>query len=349
MPLARPYVRSLTALLVLTPLLTLAQTPEPHAVPAPPPAPLVLDVTVTTKAGVAVPNLKPSNFTVLDDKLPAPILAFHPVDASREPLYVIIVLDAVNTGYQEVSYERIQLAKFLSSTDGHLAYPTSLAILTDKGIELEPNFTQDGNSIRSALENEVVGLRTINRSTGFYGATDRLDISLNGLSELATHITSVPGRKLVLFLSPGWPILSGPDVTLSTKQQQGIFQQSLRFTNLLHTSRITLYAIDPYGAAENLERAFYYQSFLNGLRKPSDAALGNLSLQVLAEQSGGLVLNSTGISQLLDRCIAENSTYYRIAIARPAATHPDDYKPIQIKLSDLNLTARTSSGVYVQP
>jgi VWFA-related protein len=334
----------LSPILLAATLFASAQTPAASTA-----APLLLDVTVTNKAGAAVPNLKASDFTVLADKLPTPIVAFHAVDTSREPLSIVIVLDAVNTGYQEVSYERIELSKFLSASEGHLAHPTTLAVLTDKGVQLHNSFTQDGNALRSSLDNYAVSLRTINRSTGFYGASERVDISLNGLSELATQLGKSPGRKLILFLSPGWPLLSGPSVLLSNKQQQDIFAQSLRFATLLHTSRIALYDIDPYGAAENLERVFYYQSFLNGLRKPSDAALGDLSLQVIATQSGGLVLNSTGVSQLLERCIAENSTYYRIAIATPPATHPNDYKSIQVKLADPNLTAHTSTGVYVQP
>jgi VWFA-related protein len=335
-----------TAVFLFTPLLALSQTPATTPAKS---SDLILDVTVTNKSGEAVPNLKSSEFTVLTDKTPAPILAFHPVDTSREPLSVVIVLDAVNTGFQEVSYERIQISKFLSASDGRLAHPTTLAVLTDKGIDLHDAFTQNGSSLSASLEQDVIGLRAINRSTGFYGADDRLGISLTGLSALATDLAKVPGRKLVLFVSPGWPILSGPEVLLSNKQQHDIFAQDIRLTNLLRTARIALYDIDPYGAAENLDRVFYYQSFLNGLRKPSDAALGNLSLQVLAAQSGGLVLNSTGIAQLLQRCIAENSTYYRIAIATPPATHPDDYQSIQIKLSDPGLTAETSAGIYLQP
>jgi VWFA-related protein len=324
-------------------LLASAQAPSTK------PAPLTLDITVTNKSGAAIPNLQQSDFTILVNKLPQPILAFHPVDTTKEPLSVILVLDAVNTSYQEIAFERGQLETFLSAADGQLAHPTTIAILTDKGIQVSDGFTRDGRVLRDGLDKQVVALRTITRSSGFYGAQERVSVSLNGLDQLVTHESAIPGRKLILFLSPGWPLLSGAEVDLDGRQQQRVYRQVVQLSGLLRSSRVALYALNPYGASENLERVLYYQSFLDGLRKPSDAALGDLSLQVLAIQSGGLALNSTGLTQLIERCIAENSTYYRIAIAAPTGEHPDDYKSLQVQLSSPALTAHTSTGVYVQP
>ena len=37
---------------------------------------------------------------------------------------------------------------------------------------------------------------------------------------------------------------------------------------------------------------FLYQDYVKGVSKPSQAVIGDLSLQALAEQTGGMALNS---------------------------------------------------------
>ena len=58
----------------------------------------------------------------------------------------------------------------------------------------------------------------------------------------------------------------------------------------LRQARITLYSVDPLVSNQGVGRTSYYQEFLKGVSKPSQVNVGNLSLQVLAVQSGGLAL-----------------------------------------------------------
>ena len=325
-----------------------AQPPRPAIQPLP--NRIRLDVVVTPKSGSPVVGLQAQDFTVLDNHVAQKIESFQPIGSTRDPIEVILLIDAVNSTVRNVAYQRQQIDKFLQENQGHLAHPISIAVLTDTGTELAQGFSTDGNAISDALDHETIGLREIRRNSGFWGADDRIDISLQGLQLLTTKMAQLPGRKIILWISPGWPYLSGPEVDLDRKQQQQIYSQVVQLSTSLRQDNITLYSVDPLGAEEGVGWEFYYEQFLKGLSKPSQAQLGNLSLQVLAIQSGGLALNaSNDIAGHLDRCMKELDNYYELTFTPPPAEHPGEYHQLDIKLNQPGLKAHTRAGYYSQP
>lgn len=309
---------------------------------------IYLDVVVTPRSGSPVAALEKQDFTLLDNKTVQPITSFRAF-GKEAPVEVILVIDAVNTNYTTVAYARGQIENFLKANGGKLAHPTALAVFTDSGVKLQDNFSTDGNAVSAAFENYVVSLRSITRSAGFYGATDRLQLSLNALNSLAGREAHRPGRKLVLWISPGWPLLSGPGVQLDAKEEKQIFSEIVGMSTQLRQAGITLYSIDPHGAEDIGIRTFYYQTFLKGVTKPSQVQIGNLGLQVLAVQSGGLALNSSNdTASLLKTCIADTDAYYEISFDPPRG-EPDEYHSIQVRVNKAGLTARTRTGYYSQP
>ena len=113
---------------------------------------------------------------------------------------------------------------------------------------------------------------------------------------------------------------------------------------------MTLYNVNPIGAGESVFRGTYYEEFLKGVSKPSQVNLGNLGLQVLAIQSGGLALDfNNDLPALLQHCMSDVAPYYEISFAAPAADRPDEYHRIEIKVAKPGLIARTNQGYYGQP
>jgi len=309
-----------------------------------------LDVVVTPKSGPPVADLQQQDFTVLDNNSPQAIIAFAAVTGRQAPVEVIIVIDAINIDAREIGYERIQIDKFLRGEGGHLAYPVAIVVATDTGAKLAENFSSDGNALGAAMDRDQIGLRDIGRSAGFYGASERLQYSLGALNQLITTEAPRPGRKILLWVSPGWPILSGPNVELDAKQQDQIFGQIVALSTQLRQARITLYSVNPLGAGESVFRGTYYEEFVKGVSKPSQVNLGNLALQVLALQSGGLELDyNNDLAGLLQKCVSDAAPFYEISFAAPAAERPDEYHRIEIKLAKPGLTARTRQGYYAQP
>jgi VWFA-related protein len=319
-------------------------------VPQPDTQQMKLDVVVTAKNGGApVPDLGRGDFTVLDNKVVQPVISFQALGGNEVPTEVILVIDAVNTSYSTIEYERGEIAKFLRANGGHLAHPTSLAVVTDTGTQIQEGFSTDGDALSDSLAGYTISLRDLRRSAGFYGAEERFQLSMNALQMLTTREASRPGRKLILWISPEWPLLSGPAVDLDAKQGRDVFSTVVALSTKLRQARITLYSIDPLGVNEDLGRAGFYKEFIKGATKPSRTEIGDLGLQVLAVQSGGLALNSTGVAALLQESVDDTKAFYELTFETHPSDRSNEYHSIEIKLAKPEFRARTLEGYYSHP
>jgi VWFA-related protein len=320
----------------------------------PPNREITLDVVVTDKSGHPESGLEQSDFTLLDNKQPTKILSFAAVQGkgvSEPPVEVILLVDEVNINFTNVSFARAQIEKFLRSGGGELQHPTSLAVLTDMGITVGNASTKDGNTLAEALEQNKAGLRSITRSQGVYGAGDRFGLSLNALQQLAAYETPRPGRKFVIWMSPGWPLLTGPRIQLSDKDQKGLFGNIVSLSDNLRRAGITIYSIDPLGTADAASsRTYYYEEFVKGVKKPGQVQMANLALQVLATQTGGRVFNSNNdVAGEIASAIEDASAFYVLTFEGLVGDGPNEYHSLEIKLAKPGLTARTRTGYYAQP
>ncbi len=312
--------------------------------------PITIDAVATEKSGAPIPNLNQADFTLLDNKTARPLTGFHARTGKDLPVEVTVVIDAVNTRFQNVAYERSELSKFLRANEGRLAYPTRIAVFTDTGTQIQPGFSTDGNALNAALDDQSIGLRTLRRSSGFYGAEDRLNLSLTALRQLVNVEAQRPGRKLIVWISPGWAYLSGPGVQLDAKQQNGIFSEIVSLSTELRQHRITLYSIDPIGPADSGLRTFYYRAFLKGVKKPDGVDLGDLSLQVLATQSGGLAITGTSdVNHSIARCVADANAFYELTFNPAPAEKANEFHQLDLVVAKPGLTTRTRHGYYLQP
>jgi len=316
---------------------------------------ITLDVVVTDRSNMVVPGLQQQDFTVLDNKQPSQILSFQAESAAAmKPdagVEVVLVVDEVNTTFQRVAYERTEIKRFLGQNGGKLVHPVSLVYFTDAGTQIQTNPTLDGNGLSAAFDQHETALRTITRGTGIYGAEDRTQLSLNALDAIAANEATRPGRKIVIWVSPGWPTLSGPHIDLTLKQAQGVFNSVVKISAALRQARMTLYSVDPLGLADaGGIRTTYYEEFLKGLKKPSDAQIGNLALQVIATQSGGLALyGSNSITGAINRCVADANAFYFLTIAAAPADRANDYHDLNVRVGTPGLTVRTRTGYYAEP
>ncbi len=323
---------------------------QQNAAPGPAPASRIdLDVVVTAKTGPPVGDLQQQDFTLFDNKTPRHLTSFQAVTGSQNTTHILMVIDAVNTSYENIAYERGEVDKFLRANGGHLPQPMALAFFTDTGTQIQSTYTTDGNALSTSFDQYAIGLRNVRRSSQ-YQAQDRLNLSLKALGQIAFHEADLPGRKLIFWVSPGWPLLSGPGIQLDAKQQNQIFASIVSVSTDLRRARVILYSISPLGTNEGLGRTFYYQSFLKGVSDAHKADLGNLSLQVLAVQSGGLALTSSNdVASLLNQCLVDAQSYYEVSFDASPADRRDEYHSLEIKVDKPGLSARTRQGYYAQP
>jgi VWFA-related protein len=314
------------------------------------PARMYLNVVATTAHGDPVTGLQQSDFSLLDNKAPQAITTFTAIDGSVAPTEVVLLIDVMNSQEITMARERPELDKFLLSHDGKLAYPTTMGVLTDKGIHIQPAPSTDGKGLKEALDRYLPTVRANPMIPGFHGGEERVQLSLRALSGLVAQMRQRPGRKVLLWVSPGWPVFSGPAMYLSDKQQQELYHQIAAISEMLRQARVTLYHIDPLGSSESVFQSQSYQQYLKPAAKPSQATPGDLALQVLATQSGGLVLGASGdIAGLMQRAIDDTKNFYEISFEPKPAEAPDEYHRLELKVAKPGVVARTRWGYYGQP
>ena len=325
-----------------------SSAPNPQALTSAPSKTIGLTVIVTSQSGQPVASLRQSDFRVLDNKVPQSITSFRAMNGSQEPFEVILLIDSVNTPYIPLARARTGIDRFLRANGGHLQYPTALGILTDQGVQLQRGFIQDGNTLATFLNNYMIGLRDINRSNGIYGAAQRFQISMDGFSRLVDYAATRPGRKIILWISPGWPLFSSPALQL-TMDQTAIFHRTVALSTELRQSDITVYNINPWGAEENMVRTYRYEDFIDPVKNPGNATIPTLALQLFAIRSGGLVLSRRNISGLLQQCVDESKAYYQLSFEPQPSKRKVQYHSLQVQVTQPGLTARTSTGYYSLP
>ena len=265
------------------------------------------------------------------------------------PAEAILLIDEVNNSFQSVATERDQIAKYLSRNGGHLPVPISIALFSDSGVKVDQP-TQDGSVLIAELEKMPIPIHTINSAMGGNGAVERYQLSLATLSHMLTYTGQKPGRKLLLWLGPGWPMLSGVHYGTTDGDKHRNWDSIVTFSKDLRQSRTTLYSVDSLSSESSLAHSVYYQNFLKPVTSAKDTESGNLGLPVLAIQSGGRVLNgSNDLASEIATCIADSGAYYTIAIQVSPSETVNDYHSLEVTVGKSGLTARTNNGYYNQP
>lgn len=176
-------------------------------------------------------------------------------------------------------------------------------------------------------------------------------MSLSALGQLIDHEVKRPGRKVVVWVSPGWPFVADLSLELDAKQKQDLFDYLLSLSSGMRRARIALYAVDPMGtSAAGESHTSDYTQFIKPAKTAGQAQNGFLALPVLAYQSGGrTVTGSNDVDGAIAVCVAEATASYEISYDAIAGAIPNEYHALDIKIGKPGLTARTVSGYYAQP
>lgn len=313
-----------------------------------------LDVLVSGADAKPVFGLGPQDFKLLDNNQPRRILSFRSYDGVNvkpdPPVEVILLFDTVNLPFSQVSFIHQEIARFLSQNGGRLAQPVSIMLLTDAGLRVQPRPSVDGKALISVLDQIKGEVHTINGAMGAEGQLERLQLSLRQMTAIAENEGRRPGRKLLVWVGPGWPTLTGNNFSFSDKDQRRYFDAIVELSTRLREARMAVYSIAPANVESTGEHEFQYQAFLKGVTSARQADTGNLALKVLAFESGGRILGpDNNLVGQINSCVAEANAFYTLSFNPPFAARADEYHDLKVVVAQAGLTARTASGYYNQP
>jgi VWFA-related protein len=202
-----------------------------------------IDAVVADAAGKPVSDLTPSNFTLLDNGRPAIIRTFHGSRATIEPAPdLIFVLDAINLPPQQFTQTESAIVHFLRRNNGPLDFPCFLYRLKRDGLFSSLRPTRDGNLLAEEAEKRK-SPRTVWKSgrndgpdllrAGVGSSSQPNPLSLRALGSIAIDQREIRRRKVVVWISPGWPVNRG--TSASTRQRNclhGYGKRASRWTTL---------------------------------------------------------------------------------------------------------------------
>jgi VWFA-related protein len=334
---------------------------------------VLLDVVITDRSGAPVTNLTQDDFTVYEDKLPQPIVSFEPPSSHTLPAasqsahflpddpksfgqspVTILVLDELNTHFEDSSFAVRSLRQYLQSRPALLTQPTTLLLVSDNKFRMLQNFTRDRDILLKSLQDQSVHYAwnlERNKSTG-YGALERLDQSLSALEQIAQSTARIPGRKNLVWIGQGWASLD-PD-SLATPNRNLVNDTIQHVTNTLLDTRTTLYAVDPTSSAAGMveitdpTQLEFAQAAGDALVSNVDPFASSLNFDRLGPVTGGRVLRGMNdIDKQIARFIDLGTTFYTIGYT-PSNTNAtaSRYRNIRVVCLRPGLTVSTRNGYY---
>jgi VWFA-related protein len=227
----------------------------------------------------------------------------------------------------------------------------------------------DGLALTKSLEQIVVPITRMPDAQGAEGESEKARLSIQALDVIGTTELRLDGPKTLIWLSPGWS-----PFTRSTRTQPALFNTITYFADLLRDARITLDFVDTAGvfagvqttlppppnasqlAFQNRAAPFpdgqpnpnWYEAYYRAVTKESQANVNALALQVLAYQSGGVVLvRNNQIAQQISLCINDARSSYELSF-EPSTVRDGAYHDVELRIKRKNAAARSRRGYYAR-
>ena len=206
-----------------------------------------LDVTVLDKQGhPVVSGLTKDDFSITEDKKPQRIFSFDAPDAHRaeddmanaelaghSPM-MIFVLDLLNSRFEDFSYIRYSVRKYLAAQPTQLDAPAELMVLGNQSLEIVQGYTRNKTDLLYALDHVPRAL-PYKLSAPWNG--ERLSQSIQALQQVALQNRHISGRKIIVWVGVGGPGMNTQDVLGSGDEVRLYVHKT---TNMLIEARTSL-------------------------------------------------------------------------------------------------------------
>jgi VWFA-related protein len=331
------------------------------------------------------------------------LAALPPHTYSNAPLYPqatavnVLLLDGLNTPVDKQTDVRKQMIEYM----GKIAPGTSLAVFTlTSQLRMIQGFTTDASQLAKALESAKATPHTsavagsglsMAASTGddpsgtdtggdwssmeaqwesditAFQDDQRVKITLDAFRQLALYLSSIPGRKNIIWFSGSFPIGLDPDSSARNGfDAERMYADEVRETSEAMTAaRVSVYPVDARGLMNlNTVDASYGSMATTGMSTSRRggialAVANNMhqamqtqaeednSMEVIAKETGGKAyINTNGLQEAVADAVRNGSSYYTIAYVPENKKFDGKFRKLQVHVDGGGLNIATRSGYY---
>lgn len=329
---------------------------------------VVLDVVVTDRKGHLIDRpLTRDDFTIVEDKQVQTIRNFEPPSTHKMPAdgrenivhsaadlskigdapVTILILDELNSRFEDMSYGRQMMVKYLQSQPQVLKQPTVLLLATNNTFQQLHDYTQDRDALIAIVKHHMPEYPRKLYAAG-PAAVERIAQTLAALQQIAEASMGTPGRKNIIWVGNGFPSVGL--VALDTPEAEQVETAFRRITVRLMAARITMYTIDPTAnstATVDIENPDDLAAAI-GSAGTSPFDNGSVSFTQLAPATGGLAYSGRNdLNNIIAEGIDKGQDYYTLTYTpTDNSNDPAAYRNIRVIMKDPNLVATTRNGYY---
>jgi VWFA-related protein len=287
----------------------------------------------------------------------------------------ILLLDALNTASGDQVYMKQESLRYLRSMpkgtriavlglssrltilQGLTSDPAILlaAVDTKKNRALPSPFIDNdtGDTIDSLMDivddGAAATLAEFENEQATFQQDMRNRMTLEALNQIAAYVSSIKGRKNLIWFGTGLPLNIFPDGGINDLQGMTDYSKDLRkTTDLLTAAEVAVYPVDARGLFNDPANSAATQG--KGLTGPraaqkaaNDAAAKmkflqktaqeHLSMETVAEATGGQAYyNTNDLKAAVSKAIENGANYYTISYVPPSLAYDGRYHSIDVKV-----------------
>jgi VWFA-related protein len=303
----------------------------------------------------------------------------------------ILLLDALNTPLKDQMFVRQQLLAYLNAAppgtriaifglttrliilQGFTSDPALLKAVASASVGKNSPLLDDsvgGGGIQKSMADDmedagvdatiVANMRQFDAQQQSFQLQLRAKYTLDAMSQLARYLSSIAGRKNLIWFSGSFPISILPDTTGTLPDPFAAMadsEEEFRDTvNLLARSQVAVYPIDARGLSNS--PVFSATTTRNYTRYPSrmnqdqakffsDTAAEHSTMQEMADATGGHAFyNTNGLAQAVAAAITDGSNFYTLTYTPTNQNRDAKFRKIKVQLARQGLTLAYRHGYY---
>ena len=338
-----------------------------------------LDVTVLDRDRRPVPGLTASDFTVLVDGKPRPIVAFRAVDlpkpvavtapwirdvapdvatntrASGRVIVILIDDGSFGQGDDTIDIRAVQKTREIArGVVNELGADDVAAIVFSENNHLAQNFTSDRRRLLNVIDRFVVfpgpGAAGDDLLGNQRGSCVCGVCSIAAIGRVSEALQSVPHqRKILMYISVGQVVR--PEKGEAPEKFMTAFNRDLHCNHAkrdamtaafrqAQLAHVTVQAIDPKGLSVGQ---------VGGDPTTNPTFLRTEFLRTMAETTGGrAVVNDNEMERAVPGVLAESSSYYLVGVDSGLPKPDGRFHPVQVRVDRPGVEVRTRHGYFAR-